>query len=750
MGRFYETTPAKYVDDLMYDLPYDEISKLIKEKQTTAQNAIDDTLGLSKDVVITPIQNSETDVNIAREEHEKLNGSVNDLVQKIKEDAANAHIYEREINDLKVGLNENVTSGNIYKINANYKERELRRKTLLDKAEKDGLNAEEVQRLLAFNDLSYIDKGGVMEDGNYNQYQFENLTETENITKHGENIFKDMMGKDFEKIRQTDNGYVDIETGKKWEGFDEKRINEAVNIYMASTKDLTGRMSQLHKLGLEDTPEKQAEKFTQFMQNKYGKHQVKDEYRNKIGAIATADANRENQAAFENEQEMNATPVIAVETVASNLPKTETSLQKNINDLVVSANNLRQQSLVHGKAIVANAGDSLTKREKELLLAGDTQTVNRFLASSGMTQEAQKEYKKTATELNWKKNYYNKVKENYLEVKKQKGKDYSYADYMADPQFGLSSEDYNAGMASATWQGIDVPKNVKLGDVIKRVNTALTGDAVPVDLRTATMQTVVPGKNGTPKVVGTAYFAEPSSSDYQHASKGSYIVTLENGKKQIVTAAQIGPNTVLAPGKRLGANGPKIKSVAIPLQGNKGMTGTFGQMRDNFAKVSGSTSKAESDAIGTKVGTSKYIQEGASADNEDASTTLDASPSNVKNNNGEYFWNVKGKMGNNSFTYHSPMGNKHAGAVTSPIVQKGRYEKVGYEENANATLSQLRLPVKMISIKGSDNGAQIEIKRGKIFINGQEHSVSSEEGKRIVHDYYMAKEGANSINWELE
>lgn len=750
MGRFYETTPAKYVDDLMYDLPYDEISKLIKEKQTTAQNAINDTLGLSKDVVITPIQNSETDVNIAKEEHEKLNGSVNDLVQKIKEDAANAHIYEREINDLKVGLNENVTSGNIYKINANYKERELRRKTLLDKAEKDGLNAEEVQRLLAFNDLSYIDKGGVIKDGNYNQYQFENLTETENITKHGENIFKDMMGKDFEKIRQTDDGFVDETTGETWEGFDEKRINKAVNQYLANTKDLTGRMSQLHKLGLEDTPEKQAEMFRQFMQNKYGKHKVKDEYRNKIGAIAIANANRENQAAFENEQEQNAAPIIAVETVASNLPKDSKSLERNINTLIESANALRRQSLVHGKSIVDNIGNSLSTKEKELLLAGDTATVNRYLSSSGMTIDAQKEYKKTATKLNFDKNYFTKVKENYLKVKKIKGKNYTYEDYMADPQNGLANEDYNTGMAVATWEGVEIPSNVKFDKVKKGVNIALTGDAVPVDLRTATMETVVPGKNGTTKVRGTAFFTEPSSADYQHALKGNYIVTLENGKKQIISPSQIGPNTVLAPGKRIGANGPKIKSVSIPLQGNKGMTGTFGQMRDRFAKVSGTTSKAEAEAIGTNTGTSKYVQEGASADNEDASTTLDASPSNVKNNNGNYFWNVKGKMGNNSFTYQSPMSDT-PGSVKSSVVQKGRYEKAGFEENSNASLNQLRMPVKAINVKGTNSqGAQIEIIKGEVHVNGQKYKASPEQAKDIIHDFYMSRDGANRISWDIE
>lgn len=118
MNRYYQTASPVYLDDAMYQLPYDLMQNALHTKQKEYDTAKDSAISIIDDLVINP---HFKDREAALGKKEYYSNKIDDLVQRIGKDKINASSYNTEIQRLKKELGYDVTQGDVFNINENNK-----------------------------------------------------------------------------------------------------------------------------------------------------------------------------------------------------------------------------------------------------------------------------------------------------------------------------------------------------------------------------------------------------------------------------------------------------------------------------------------------------------------------------------------------------------------------------------------------------------------------------------------------------
>lgn len=118
MARFFQTAPTQFVEDFIYQPPWQLIQSIGARKQQEYNNALTE-VNLLRDLPIQYI-NTEANKQTADNIKQSINKEVDDITSLIKSDGLNVNSYRPRIEKLTRDLKNNVTSGDIFKLATDY------------------------------------------------------------------------------------------------------------------------------------------------------------------------------------------------------------------------------------------------------------------------------------------------------------------------------------------------------------------------------------------------------------------------------------------------------------------------------------------------------------------------------------------------------------------------------------------------------------------------------------------------------
>jgi hypothetical protein len=167
MGRYYETAKPTFVDDVIYQAPYELIARALESKdlQVEEDEAEIDEVGVLSD-----------DKQYTEQDKEKRNQVVNgyrteidNIAKKIQENPEHRNYYMRRIDTARKKFDKDISTGFLNDADQNFTLREAARKQILDRTD-----INEKQRITALNQLDFKFKGSDSEEEGGNRYS-ENL-----------------------------------------------------------------------------------------------------------------------------------------------------------------------------------------------------------------------------------------------------------------------------------------------------------------------------------------------------------------------------------------------------------------------------------------------------------------------------------------------------------------------------------------------------------------------------------------------
>ena len=118
MARFFQTAPTQFVEDFIYQPPWQLIQAIGARKQQEYNNALTEA-NLLRDLPIQYI-NTEANKQTADNIKQSINKEVDDITSLIKSDGLNVNSYRPRIEKLTRDLKNSTTSGDIFKLTSDY------------------------------------------------------------------------------------------------------------------------------------------------------------------------------------------------------------------------------------------------------------------------------------------------------------------------------------------------------------------------------------------------------------------------------------------------------------------------------------------------------------------------------------------------------------------------------------------------------------------------------------------------------
>jgi hypothetical protein len=167
MGRFYKTAKPDFLDDIIYQPPWELMQDVIKVhdgKITKANETVD-----AYDTLMGEVNNIQDDDPVINERIDGYRTRMDELSGKMQGDLPNYRKYIPEINTLKKELERDLDNGVLGRGNEAYNDKEAENTRL------DGLKADpkKTAAIKKFNDLRYTERGGLAFENKdkYNKYQ---------------------------------------------------------------------------------------------------------------------------------------------------------------------------------------------------------------------------------------------------------------------------------------------------------------------------------------------------------------------------------------------------------------------------------------------------------------------------------------------------------------------------------------------------------------------------------------------------
>lgn len=177
MGQFYQGADIKFLDDAMYQAPYELMGNLLAKKD----KEVGDTISANTELngLIEKIASLQPDDIRAKEIREKYATQIENVADSIYADPMNAVAYMPKISGLKKEINTDWTSGEVSKIEANKSKYDLWEKELKEKikAKPDQYPPDVVATMTAAKLAEFSKLGGTKYAGvdKYNQVGTEDV-----------------------------------------------------------------------------------------------------------------------------------------------------------------------------------------------------------------------------------------------------------------------------------------------------------------------------------------------------------------------------------------------------------------------------------------------------------------------------------------------------------------------------------------------------------------------------------------------
>lgn len=274
MGQFYKGSEISFLDDAMYEAPYELMGNLIDKKDKQIQGDIDTSTALLDKLKAQALKVDEPALNNIIKGYET---QVDDIISGIKDNVLDYSKYSDQTRQLSRDITRNWSTGDVSKIEANraaYLENVKAIREDAKKNPKDYLNGQDEALIKkAYSDyLGFKDTG----TGDYIDYQSQSLAGTEPMTDHVEKAIKGAVGEFTEIESDNETGGLRIKVNGKWQGWEPEELLNIFSNYVKANPNIDSALAQREILGLSNRNEEIKSGFD-YMVNKYYKRQVKDE-----------------------------------------------------------------------------------------------------------------------------------------------------------------------------------------------------------------------------------------------------------------------------------------------------------------------------------------------------------------------------------------------------------------------------------------------------------------------------------------
>lgn len=237
MGRFYETAQANFVDDFIYQPPWEMAMAALNKSNQDVQMSLD-TMELMRNLPVNYWKGVDDErANAVRQEWE---GKVNDVSERIKKDLLNPE-NRAQLAQLKSELSRDMTSGNIYKLQQNaeaYNKFEAARQALKNPADRE-MYLKAVQMYKDANP-----------DGAYsNIFKPDEMYDSRNVWEEFTNsdAFKSLKPDEQAQSIDNINGAWVVKTASGIETLGQSKIGKAFNSWLGNQTDLKGYANSRQK-----------------------------------------------------------------------------------------------------------------------------------------------------------------------------------------------------------------------------------------------------------------------------------------------------------------------------------------------------------------------------------------------------------------------------------------------------------------------------------------------------------------------
>ena len=171
MGRFYKATPRTFVEDKMFEIPFQEMSGVMGKVDADIEKNEEAALALQDTLKLQALQN---DSQYAKDKIAGYEGKIGDLVQNIYDDPLKFRGSSAQIRDLSRTIEKDFESGEAYDIQTNY---DTRQKNLADmqaawQKNPELFKYEDINALMSLTDANYAGfKAGAYQTDMLKPYQ---------------------------------------------------------------------------------------------------------------------------------------------------------------------------------------------------------------------------------------------------------------------------------------------------------------------------------------------------------------------------------------------------------------------------------------------------------------------------------------------------------------------------------------------------------------------------------------------------
>lgn len=253
MGQFYKGTAAEFLDNKMFQLPFEQMKDIIEKKDKEAETGIEQANALSE---LLKAQTLDADKARANQIISGYTKGIDDITNQIISDPLNAALYNPKIKNLSRSIKENWERGEIGAMQGNFATYQEWEKDLAEKMKKDSklYSPDQADALKKAKLAEFNAKGGTKFESP-TKYQAFDTEEIAGLTPFQE-FTEQLMKGAVQDVNATvswdeDRGEYRVsgKTGNKW--FSEQQLEQMYKTALATDPNIATGIKQREALGLE-------------------------------------------------------------------------------------------------------------------------------------------------------------------------------------------------------------------------------------------------------------------------------------------------------------------------------------------------------------------------------------------------------------------------------------------------------------------------------------------------------------------
>lgn len=273
MGRFYQTSTPTFVDNKMFQLPYELMGKVLEKKDAAIQSDIDSAVTLAAELKAQALKKDEPELQ------KKIAGYQDRIEEQVQNIKGNVLNYDTAgIQKLKKDISFDWTMGDVSKMEGNrtnYLEN-------VDRIRKDAQAHPDKylpgqEEALIADILAKYEGYKNLSTGEYVDLKTQEIKGTDPLVEHIKKAMEGTVGKFDEIETDVESGTYRIKVGNKWEGWQPAKLDEIFTDYLNMTPDIGIALAQRESLGMGESQDA-IKNAKDYMMKKYQKQRVSHSY----------------------------------------------------------------------------------------------------------------------------------------------------------------------------------------------------------------------------------------------------------------------------------------------------------------------------------------------------------------------------------------------------------------------------------------------------------------------------------------